>query len=169
MSPSLDGTLREYVMPQKNNSPLIFLHRFSHFVQFSWISIVWLMKFNHKCMHNHLRPNIPKCKSRGKIVKFVYSSIRQLYCCDITDRSIVPLERAKFKILIKTFKIIALDWIIKICPNVRFLKPFANHTICIIPRTLLGEASRSKPAVHRRDFIAMRYDATTGRNLMESK
>ena len=30
-------------------------------------------------------------------VQFVYSSIRQLYCCDITDISTVPPERAAYK------------------------------------------------------------------------
>ena len=37
-------------------------------------------------------------------VKFVYSSIRQLYCCDITDISTVPPERAAHKKLTKTLK-----------------------------------------------------------------
>ena len=41
-----------------------FVHRF--FTFFSWISIVWLIKFNHKYMHNHLRPNISKYKRREK-------------------------------------------------------------------------------------------------------
>ena len=34
---------------------------------FSWISIVLLIKFIHKCMHIHLSSNIPKYKRRGKI------------------------------------------------------------------------------------------------------
>ena len=29
--------------------------------------MVQLIKFNHKCMHNHLSPNIPKYNSRGKM------------------------------------------------------------------------------------------------------
>ena len=57
-------------------------------------------------MPNHLSPNIPKYKSRGKVYfheksnfvlkKIVYSSIIQLYCCDITDCSRVPSERATY-------------------------------------------------------------------------
>ena len=51
-------------------------------------------------MHNHLySPNI-SIKVEGKyifmkninFIKFVYNSIRQLYCCDITDISTVPPE-----------------------------------------------------------------------------
>ena len=66
MSPSLDGTMPESVISQENNSPLT-LHIEFHNFCFSWISIVQLIKFNHKCMHNHLSPNIPKHKSRGKM------------------------------------------------------------------------------------------------------
>ena len=40
-------------------------------------------------------------------VKFVYSSIRQLNWCDITDISTVQPERVAYKKL--TLKIIALD------------------------------------------------------------
>ena len=47
----------------------------------------------------------------------MYSSIRQLQCCDITYCSTVLPERVEYKKLIKTLKIIALDWIIQICPN----------------------------------------------------
>ena len=76
-------------------------------------------------MHNPLSPNIPKyvcIKVEGRCIfmkseiclKFVYSSIRQLYCCDITDIiSTVPPERAAYKKLTRTLKIIALDWIKK--------------------------------------------------------
>ena len=68
------------------------------------------MKFNHKCMHNHLSPNIPiRYKGRGKMhfhkkKKKLYSSIRQLYCCDITYISTVPPERAAYKKLTQTLK-----------------------------------------------------------------
>ena len=44
-----------------------FVHRFSQFFIFSWISIVLLIKFIHECMHIHLSPNIPKYKRRGKM------------------------------------------------------------------------------------------------------
>ena len=66
MSPSLDGTMPESVISQENNSPLTLHVEFQNFC-FSWISIVQLIKFNHKCMHNRLSPNIPKHKSRGKM------------------------------------------------------------------------------------------------------
>ena len=65
MSPSLDGTLPEYVISQEDNSPLT-LYIYFHFFFLSWLSIVLLIKFNHKCMHIHLSPNIHKYK-RGKI------------------------------------------------------------------------------------------------------
>ena len=39
-------------------------------------------------------------------VKFLYSSNRQLYCCDITDISTVPPERAVYKKLTKNFETI---------------------------------------------------------------
>ena len=58
MLPSLDRTLPEYVMPQENNFPLTLCADFHLFSFLSWIPIVGLIKFNHKCMHNHLRPNI---------------------------------------------------------------------------------------------------------------
>ena len=66
MSPSLDGTLPEYVISQEDNSPLTLYIDFSQ-IKFFWISIVLLIKFIHKCMHIHLSPNIPKYKRRGKI------------------------------------------------------------------------------------------------------
>ena len=68
MSPSLHGTMPESVISQENNSPLTLYIEFHNFVSsFSWISIVQLIKFDHKFMHNHLSPNIPKYKSRGKM------------------------------------------------------------------------------------------------------
>ena len=42
----------------------------------SWVSIVQLIKFNHKCMHNHLSPNIIR---EGRYLF--------IFCCDITDCS----------------------------------------------------------------------------------
>ena len=84
------------------------VHRFSQFFFFSWISIVLLIKFIHKCMHIHLSPNIPKYKMfmKSKILfkKIMYSSIRQLYCCDITDIRRVPPERATYRNLMKPLK-----------------------------------------------------------------
>ena len=52
-----------------------FVHRFFTIINFSWISIFWLIKFNHKYMHNHLGPYIPKYESRGKIIIFMKRKI----------------------------------------------------------------------------------------------
>ena len=71
MLPSLDRTMLESVISQENNSPLTLYIEFHNFFSSSWISIVQLIKFNDKCMHNHLSPNIPKYKSRGKMHFFV--------------------------------------------------------------------------------------------------
>ena len=94
-----------------------FFFLFFFFLFFSWISIVQLIKFNHNCMHNHLRPNIHvpnkyMYKRKGEDTfswKNLWnlctcSSIRQLYCCDITDCSRVPPERVVYKKLIKALK-----------------------------------------------------------------
>ena len=88
-----------------------------------------LIKSIHKCMHIHLSPNIPNYKRRGKIHflekyfclhKFVYSFIRQLYCCDITDIKRVPPERATYT---------------------KIMKPLENHISCLgypnLPKLLL--------------------------------
>ena len=121
-----------------------FVHRFFKNFHFSWISVVILIKFIHKCMHIHLSPNIPKYKRRRKIhfhekyflFCFLYSSIRQLYCCDITDTCIrrVSPERSTYTKLMKRLKnqISWLDY-----PNlaklftVSFLKSSSIHPICI--------------------------------------
>ena len=114
MSPSLDGGMTESVISQENNSQLTLYIEF-HTQKILGISIVQLIKFNHKCMHNHLSPItylhvsikvVGRCifmKSEN-FVKFVYSSIRQLYCCDITDISTVPPERAAYKKLTRNLK-----------------------------------------------------------------
>ena len=68
-------------------------------------------------------------------LKFVYSSIRQLYCCDITDLSTVSPERAACKKLTRTLKYHRLfDWTNPNLPKLllfRFLKSFSIHSICI--------------------------------------
>ena len=69
MSPSLEGNMPESVISQENKSPFTLYIEFHNVKFFSWISIVQLIKFNHICMHNDLSPNIPKFKSRGKIMK----------------------------------------------------------------------------------------------------
>ena len=136
MLPSLDRTLPQYVISQEDNSPLTLYVEIFTILNFSWISIVLLIQFIHKlCMHIHLSPNIPMYKEEGKYIfmkskilykkKIVYSSIRQLYCCDITDIRRVPPERATYTKLMKPLKnhISWLDY-----PNlpklfaVRFLK-----------------------------------------------
>ena len=71
--------------------------------------------------------------------KFVYSSIRQLYCCDITDCSRVPPETATYKNLIKTLKKIK-SWLKLLY---KFAPTFANYVSKIIfhlpnlPHTLI--------------------------------
>ena len=72
MSPSLDGTLPEYVIGTRGQLSIDFVHRFfTIFLNFLGYAIVLLIKFIHtcKCMHIHLSPNIPICKykRRGKI------------------------------------------------------------------------------------------------------
>ena len=57
--------LPESVVPQENSPQTLYIY--FHHCYFSWISVVRLIKFNHKCMHDHLCPNMPKYKSRGKI------------------------------------------------------------------------------------------------------
>ena len=68
MSPSLDVTLPEYVISQEDNSPLTLytLYIFT-ILNFSWISIVLLITFIHKCIHIYVGPNITKYKRRWKI------------------------------------------------------------------------------------------------------
>ena len=75
-SPSVDGTLPEYVISQEDNSPLTLYIDFHNFLKyFSWISIVLLIKFIHKCMHIHFSPNIPKyIKEEGRYI-FMKSKI----------------------------------------------------------------------------------------------
>ena len=99
----------------------------------------FLIKLNHKCMHIHLRPNIPKYKRRGKVhlheklnfvkKKIVYNYIRQLFCCDITDIRRVPPERATYTKLRKPLKIISFDWIIQIILSKLLMLCFLNHTL----------------------------------------
>ena len=96
--------------------------------RFSWISIVQLIKFNHKLMYNHLRPNI-HIKVGGRYVfiriflllKFVCtvpldSAVDT--CCDIRNCNTAPPERAAYKKLMKTLK---NHWIIQICPKFNLL------------------------------------------------
>ena len=56
MSPSLYGTLPELCDITRGQLSIDFVHRFSQFFVFSWISIVLLIMFIHKCMHIHLSP-----------------------------------------------------------------------------------------------------------------
>ena len=70
MSPSLVRTMPECVISQENNSPLTLYIEFHNL--FPWISIVQLIKFNQKCMHNHLSPNIPNNNNNN--VPFLYSA-----------------------------------------------------------------------------------------------
>ena len=84
----------------QNMSPLTLYIDF-HNLFFLDINRLLLILFINKCMHIHLSPNIPMykrrryifMKSKNLIIFFVYSSIRQLYCCDITETRRVPPER----------------------------------------------------------------------------
>ena len=112
MSPSLDGTLPESVISQENNSPLtlyIELHNFLSFLGYQWSSssgsiinactiILALTYLSIKVEGRHV------FMKSTNFVNFVYSSNWQLYCCDITDISTVPPERAAYKKLTKTLK-----------------------------------------------------------------
>ena len=64
----------------------------------------------------------------------MYSSIRQLYCCDITDIKRVPPERATYTKLMKPLKksylLIGLSKFAQTFA-VRFLKSSSIHLICI--------------------------------------
>ena len=54
--------------------------------------MVQLIKFNHKCMHNHLSPNIPKYKSRGKMhihEDFFFFFIVPLDSCTVVTSQIL--------------------------------------------------------------------------------
>ena len=66
MSPSLDWNSARICDITRGQLSIDFVHRFSH-KKNSWISIVLLIKFIHKCMNIHLSPNIPNYKRRGKI------------------------------------------------------------------------------------------------------
>ena len=63
----------------------------------------------------------------------MYSSIRQLYCCDITDIRRVPPEKATYTKLMKLFEKSVLIGLSKFAQTfaVRFLKSSSIHPICI--------------------------------------
>ena len=88
ISPSLDGTLPEYVISQEDNSPLTLYIDFHNF-KCSWISTVLLINFIHKCMHIiHLSPDISiKEKGRSFVYIFMKSLILHLktLCTDPLD------------------------------------------------------------------------------------
>ena len=110
MSPSLDGTLPEYVISQEDNPPLtlyIVFHLFFSFLDIN--TVVLLIKFIHKCMHIHFSPNIPKKEGRyifmrSKKKKLSTVPLDSCNCCDITDIRRVAPERAAYTKLMKTFK-----------------------------------------------------------------
>ena len=63
MSPSLDGTLSEYVISQEDNSPLTLYIDFHNLYFFLDINSPFdSSSFINACMHIHLSPNIPKYK-----------------------------------------------------------------------------------------------------------
>ena len=69
---------------------------------------------------------------RKKIVKFVYISIRQLYCCDITDISTVPPGRAAYKNLTRTLKNHS-SWLDYHCHCVHKCSTVGLSSVCIAP------------------------------------
>ena len=114
MSPSLERNYARICDITRGQLAIDFVHRISRFFFFlSWISIVQLIKFKHKCNAQIiLALTYPSIKVEGRcismksehFVKFVYISIRQLYCCDITDISTVPPERVAYKKLTRNLK-----------------------------------------------------------------
>ena len=93
-----------------------FVYRFSFFFFFfGYHQSFWSSSFINACtsisaltgLHVHV-----SIKEEGRYIfmkskkkfKFVYSSIRQLYCCDITDIRRVPPERATYTKLMKPLK-----------------------------------------------------------------
>ena len=60
----------------------------------------------------------------------MYSSIRQLYCCDITYIRRVPPERATYTKLMKSYLLIGLTKFAQTFA-VRFQKSSSIHPICI--------------------------------------
>ena len=94
MSPSLDGTMPESVISQEYNSPLTLYIEFHNLycfldinspvdqVQSYACTIILVLTYLSTCIKV-----VGRCifmKSENFVI-FVYSSIRQLYCCDITD------------------------------------------------------------------------------------
>ena len=113
MSPSLDGTMSEYVISQGNNSPLTLYIEFHNVYFFLDINSPVDQVQSQIHAQSSYPYNIPKYTNRGKMhfhkkypffFILLYSSIRQLYCCDITDISTVPSERAAYKKLTRTLK-----------------------------------------------------------------
>ena len=98
----------ESVISQENNSPLALYIEFQKSYFFLDINSPGDQVQANTCT---IAPNIThlsikvegRCilKKVKNLVKFVYSSIRQLYCCDITDISTVAPERAAYKKLSK--------------------------------------------------------------------
>ena len=105
---------------QEDNSPLTLYIDFQNFLFFLDIN----SPFDQACTFISALTYL-SIKEEGRYIfmkskilyTFVYSSIRQLYCCDITDIRRVPPKRATYTKLMKPLKIISLDWIIQICPN----------------------------------------------------
>ena len=105
MSPSLDGTLPEYVIL----TLYIDFHNFPFFMDIN--SPFWSSSFINACTFISALTYLSLIEEgryifiKSKILsKYVYSSIRQLYCCDITDIRRVPPERATYRKLMKPLK-----------------------------------------------------------------
>ena len=112
MSPSLDGTLPEYVISQEDNA-IDFVHRSSKFLTFlgyqysfwssSFINAwTFISALTYLSVKEEGRYIFMKSKILFKTI--VYSAIRQLYCFDITDFRRVPPERVTYTQLMKPLK-----------------------------------------------------------------
>ena len=112
MSPSLDGILPEYVISQEDNSPLtLYIDFHNFFICRGYQYSFWSNSIINACTIISDLTYL-SIKEEGRCIfmkseifyKFVYSSIRQLYCYDITDIGRVPPERATYTKLMTPLK-----------------------------------------------------------------
>ena len=88
-----------------------FVHRFSQLIFLGYQYSFWSSSFITACTFISALTYL-SIKEEGRYIfmkskfkkKFVYSSIRQLYCCDITDIKRVPPETATYTKLMKPLK-----------------------------------------------------------------
>ena len=112
MSPSLDVILPGFVISQEDNSPLtlyIDFHNFQFFLDinrsFSSSSIINACTIISDLTYLSIKEEGRCIFMKSEILyKFVYSSIRSLYCYDITDIGRVSPERATYTKLVTPLK-----------------------------------------------------------------